>query len=107
MFLVYINDINESITSSVRLFADDCVVYRTITMLQDSEKLQEDLHQWTSKWQMKINVDKCAVLHCTHSLTPIQYAYQLLGHFLDVKKLHTYLGIGILTMPCHGHHMCK
>ena len=63
MLLVYINDINESITYSVRLFAGDCVVYRTITMLQDSEQLQEDLHQiceWTSKWQMKINVDKCA-----------------------------------------------
>ena len=67
-------------------------------MLQDSEQLQEVLHQicqWTRKWQMKINVDKCTVLHCTRSLTPIQYAYQLLGHFLDVKKLHTYLGIGI------------
>ena len=25
MFLVYINDINEGVTSSVRLFADDCV----------------------------------------------------------------------------------
>ena len=29
MFLVYINDINENITSSVRLFADDCVYYIT------------------------------------------------------------------------------
>ena len=98
MFLVFIYDINESITSSVRLFADDCVVYRTITMSQYSEQLQEYLHQickWTIKWQMKINVDKCAVLCCTRYLTPIQYVYQLLGHFLDVKKLHTYLGIGI------------
>ena len=107
MFLVYINDINESITSSVQLFADDCVVYRTITMLQDSEQLQEDLHQicqWTSKWQMKINVDKCAVLHCTCSLTLIQYAYQLLDHFLDIKKLHSYLGIGIdNTMSWSSH----
>ena len=53
---------------------------------------------------MKINVDKCAVLHCIRSLTPIQYAYQLLGHFLDVKKLHTYLGIGIdNTMSWSSH----
>ena len=29
MFLVYINDINENITSSVRLFADDCVIYKS------------------------------------------------------------------------------
>ena len=33
MFLVYINDINENITSSVRLFADDCVIYKSITSI--------------------------------------------------------------------------
>ena len=27
MFLLYINDINSNILSSIRLFADDCVVY--------------------------------------------------------------------------------
>ena len=45
MFLVYINDINKNITTSVRLFADVCVVYRSITMSQDSKQLQKDLHQ--------------------------------------------------------------
>ena len=43
MFLVYINDINQNITSSVRLFADDCVIYKPITTPQDAEQLQEDL----------------------------------------------------------------
>ena len=63
MFLVYINDINENITSSVRLFADDCVLYKSITSLEDAEQLQEDLCkicEWTNKWQMKLNIDKCA-----------------------------------------------
>ena len=96
MFLVYINDINENITSSIRLFADDCVIYKTVTTPQDSKQLQEDLHkicEWTHKWQMKINVDKCAVLRCTHSLNPIQYTYTLSGHNLNIKKSHTYLGV--------------
>ena len=44
---------------------------------------------------MKINVDKCAVLRCTRSVTPLQHAYTLSGHNLDIKKLHTYLGVGI------------
>ena len=39
MFLVYINDINENITSSVRLFANDCVIYKPITTPQDTEQL--------------------------------------------------------------------
>ena len=60
--------------------------------------------EWTSKWQMNINVDKCVVLRCAHSLTPIQYAYQLLDHFLDVKKLHTHLDLGIdNTMSWSSH----
>lgn len=28
LFLIYINDIANNITSSIRLFADDCVIYR-------------------------------------------------------------------------------
>ncbi len=107
MFLVYINDINENITSSVRLFADDCVIYKSITSLEDAEQLQEVLCkicEWTNKWQMKLNIDKCAVLHCTHSPIPIQYAYTLMGHNLEIKKLYTYLGVGIdNTMSWSSH----
>ena len=44
---------------------------------------------------MKLNIDKCAVLHCTHSPIPIQYAYTLMDHNLEIKKLYTYLGVGI------------
>ena len=44
---------------------------------------------------MKLNVAKFAVLHCTHSFIPIQYTYILIGHNLEVKKLHTYLSLGI------------
>ena len=83
IFLVYINDINENITSSIRLFADDCVIYKTVTSMQGAEQLQDDLskiillYEWTNKWQMKLNVDKCAILRCTRSQTPIQYVYTL------------------------------
>ena len=37
-FLVYINDINEGVTSSIRLFADDCVIYKLIKTPQDAEQ---------------------------------------------------------------------
>ena len=30
MFLLYINDITNGLTSNIRLFADDCIIYRTI-----------------------------------------------------------------------------
>jgi len=50
MFLLYINDITTNITSYIRLFADDCILYRVIHSEQDHQLLQQDLNriiQWT------------------------------------------------------------
>ena len=38
MFLIYINNINEHIISSIRLFADDCIMFNMTSM---SEQLQK------------------------------------------------------------------
>ena len=37
LFLTYINDLPNNIHSSIRLFADDCVLYRDITNEIDSQ----------------------------------------------------------------------
>ena len=43
LFLIFINDLPDNIRSSVRLFADNCVLYRNIHSRQDCLTLQEDL----------------------------------------------------------------
>ena len=43
LFLIFINDLPDNIRSSVRLFVDDCVLYRNIHSLQDCLILKEDL----------------------------------------------------------------
>ena len=81
MFLLYINDIDESILSTIRLFADDCVIYKIIDSVEDSLCLQRDLHtiySYANKWQMKLNIDKCVVIRCTRSLSPLQFVYKLM-----------------------------
>jgi len=40
LFLAYVNDIWRSIESKIRLFADDCIIYRKILNIEDVEKLQ-------------------------------------------------------------------
>ena len=44
LFLIYINDIVENVTSSTRLFADDCLLYRVIRSEANTVNLQLDLN---------------------------------------------------------------
>ena len=43
MFLLYINDIAAGVSSSLCLFADDYLLYRTIKSIEDSIILQRDI----------------------------------------------------------------
>ena len=39
LFLAYVNDISRNMESTIRLFADDCVIYKTIIKPEDMDKL--------------------------------------------------------------------
>ena len=43
LFLCHINDLPNCVKSTVRLFADDCLLYRTTITIQDQIQLQNDL----------------------------------------------------------------
>ena len=67
-FLSFINDLPENISSSVRLFADDCVLYMDIESPMDCQILQDDLNtltQWEADWQIKFIVAKCHSMRMT------------------------------------------
>ena len=100
LFLIYINDLPDCITSSttVRLFADDSVVYRQITSTDDAESLQKDLdalQDWESKWLMHFNATKCQVVQVTNKRTTIPASYSIHGHVLEVTNSAKYLGVHI------------
>ena len=95
MFLIYINDIASYMTSTCRLFADDCIIYRSIESKTDCICLQNDLDhfsQWNNLWQMEVNITKCAVIHCSRSST-LQYSYNINHQPLNVTDQHPYLGV--------------
>ena len=62
MFLIYINDLEESIKNSIlRTFADDSKVVKCIKECSDHRKLQEDLDsavKWSEKNNMELNEKK-------------------------------------------------
>ena len=43
LFLLQINDLPSIVSSKVRLFADDCLIYREIKSNNDQIELQRDL----------------------------------------------------------------
>ena len=46
LFLIFINDMTESITSSVKLFAGNCLACHVINSTDDAIQLQEDLDKF-------------------------------------------------------------
>ena len=71
--LFHTNGIGAHTGFSIRLFADDCLLYRVIQDARDAQALQNDLAQmcsWDADWQMLFNADKCSVLTITHSQSP-------------------------------------
>ena len=71
LLLVFINDLPSTCRSSqANQFADDTLLYKHISNIEDAKKLQEDLtalEEWESKWQMCFHPDKCSVLRITTS----------------------------------------
>ena len=56
MFLLYVNDIDTDICSSIHLVADDYVLYKIIEHLKiiNTCNMTWTLLQWTMQWQMKL-----------------------------------------------------
>ena len=103
----------EGIRSRVRLFADDTIVYLTITSDADANHLQEDLDklaEWERKWKMAFHPDKCNVLTITRKRKPIVRDYHLHGHTLEAVKSAKYLGCTIsddLKWNEHTRNICN
>ena len=62
LFLSFINDLPKAThDSKVRLFADDCVLYRKVASEVECN-LQDDLNNledWENTWKMSFNASKC------------------------------------------------
>ena len=96
LFLAYINDIWKNIGSTIRLFADDCILYRKITNNLDVEILQADLDRlggWAIENEMKINPSKSRALSFTRGRVKVPLSYKLNNHKVPEETSCKYLGI--------------
>ena len=87
LFLLHINDLPSVVYSKVRLFADDCLIYRNIKNKEDQFSLQRDLNlleNWGNKWGMHFNAAKCNIMRVSRTRDPKLFNYSLTGQVLGV-----------------------
>ena len=110
LFLCHINDLPEVVKSEVRLFADDCLLYRVIKTINDHIQLQnylKALEQWAHLNGMAFNAKKCYILSIKNKTS---YFYQLNNTILQEVPANPYLGVMIsndLKWNTHINNVCK
>ena len=114
-FLVYINDISRGLSkgTTIRLFADDSLLYRPIKSLKDCEILQHDLNtlqNWEKIWKMEFHPGKCNLLQITNKKNPFDFTYNIHNTPLDKVDSAKYLGVVVdskLNWKPHYSHVIK
>lgn len=107
-FLLYINDLPGHVSSKVKLYADDTLLYRVINTPNDAVILQQDLDslsQWAHQWQMIFNASKCLHLTITRKSSPIQSKYFISNHAIQQVTSAKYLGITITNSLSWSEHI--
>ena len=89
---IYINDLEDDISSKVLKFADDTKVFRKVTNDTDKQSLQDDLDKlvkWSEKLQMLFNFGKCKCIHIGHGNMDEEYKMgdAVLGRTTQEKDL--------------------
>ena len=110
LFLIYINDMPSTVSSTMGLFADDAYIYRSIRNTGDCEILQEDLQkliQWKQSWLMEFHPDKCKVLRITNKRKVIKYHYLLHNVILKEVSNAKYLDVTTNTRISWKNHVHK
>ena len=112
LFIIYINDMPNGISSFCSIFADDTKISGKVDTINGALKLQSDLktlEEWTNIWKLKFNAVKCKVMH--FGAKNSHYNYEMDGHVL--KKVETEKDLGAIMSfdlkvePNITHHIAK
>ena len=93
---IYINDIDDVVSSKILKFPYDIKLYRAVTKQDDIEILRSDLVNlchWSKDWLMLFNIDKCKILHIGRE--NLNELYSMEGRPLEAVHEERDLGIMI------------
>ena len=97
------------VKNSIKMFADDTKIWAKITVREDAGSLQEDLNrlvQWSEKWLLKFNPDKCKVMHIGHNLAT-SYTMKEGNKTVELNSTTEEKDLGVLiTRDLKFHEQC-
>ena len=96
LFVIYINDIDDAVSSKILKFADDTKITASISSVEERNILQTDLTrlmEWSEAWQMKLNVNKCKVMQ--YGFNNPSFEYLMNGEVLTDTEEERDLGVSI------------
>jgi hypothetical protein len=100
LFVLYINDLPDLITSNIKLYADDTKIYKDTSSTQAKEEFQQDiltLQEWSSKWLLRFHPDKCKTMTIGHYEQEHQYYMTLPdGSHLNLQNVSSEKDLGVI-----------
>ncbi len=107
LFIIFINDLINNLPAgcNCKLYADDTKMISIIKCKEDYEKLQialDKLIEWSEKWLLKFNNDKCKVMHVATNNR--EYEYVMETKLLS-KNLEKDLGVFVSKNLKWNHHI--
>ena len=95
LFLIYINNLENSLDANILKFADDTKIFNVINNREDAAKLQNDLYTlfgWSQCWLMLFNIEKCMTMH--FGLRNICADYEING--VQLKNVNEEKDLGVI-----------
>jgi hypothetical protein len=110
LFVIYINDLPDTVESDSYLFADDTKIFRISKGKDDKETLQDDLtklEEWSDKRLFKFHPEKCKHMKISKSKNEETNSYKLLGQDIETVTQEKDIGVIIDSELTFENHLCE
>ena len=107
LFILYINDLPEHVSSRLKMFADDTKIYGPATTEDEVKVIQDDLEKlqlWSENWLLKFNAGKCKTMHM--GSRNLNNNYHMGQTILDSTEEEKDLGM-VITSDCKQSTQCS
>ena len=96
LFVCFVNNLPNAVTSSVLLFADDTKIFTEVPVNQQT--LQQDLDKLqilSNEWQLRFNATKCKVMHLGKQSDPASYYMTSDGKAVTLETIQMEKDLGV------------